>query len=133
VEVLTEKGSNLVNKYPALFENSPAIEKEKYLAKVEVFFDNEQIKEKLEKTFDHPTWMEQSLHCIGCGAFRFQIQMLGFLRFGAFYHTYIRTQPARSTKPALETTYLPQILLYAQTRKSVWLRGLRALLCCLPG
>lgn len=68
VEVLTEKGSNLVNKYPAPFENSPAIEKEKYLAKVDVFFDNEQIKEKLEKTFDHPTWMEQSLHCIGCGA-----------------------------------------------------------------
>jgi formate hydrogenlyase subunit 6/NADH:ubiquinone oxidoreductase subunit I len=67
-EILTEKGQKLVEANAALFENSPEIDKSKYLAKVDVKFDHKAIHEKLNTLFEHETWVEQSLHCIGCGA-----------------------------------------------------------------
>ncbi len=67
-EILTEKGTKILEANASLFEDSPEIDKNKYLAKVEVRFDNKIIHEKLNTIFDHETWVEQSLQCIGCGA-----------------------------------------------------------------
>lgn len=67
-EVITEKGKKIVESNNALFEKSEPIDKSNYLAKVEVKFDNTAINKKLPGIFEHETWVEQSLHCIGCGA-----------------------------------------------------------------
>jgi sulfhydrogenase subunit beta (sulfur reductase) len=67
-EILTEKGSAIVTLAPDLFENASKPEKEKYLAEVPVKFDQNGIREKLDKFFESEHWVEQSLRCIGCGA-----------------------------------------------------------------
>jgi sulfhydrogenase subunit beta (sulfur reductase) len=67
-EVMTEKGKLIVETNKAVFEPSEQIDKLKYLAKVEVKFENTNITTKLSGKFEHETWVEQSLRCIGCGA-----------------------------------------------------------------
>ncbi len=67
-EILTEKGKNLIKANESLFENTAEMDKTPFLVKVEPKFDNTKIQEKLGSLFNHETWVEQSLHCIGCGA-----------------------------------------------------------------
>jgi formate hydrogenlyase subunit 6/NADH:ubiquinone oxidoreductase subunit I len=67
-EIITEKGLAIVSLAPDLFEITNNIEKNKFLAKVPVRFNHEEIKEKLDKFFESKEWIEQSLRCIGCGA-----------------------------------------------------------------
>ncbi len=67
-EIITEKGKDLVNRYPDLFEADPSIIKEKFLAEVPKKFDTDEVIKKATTLFEHPIWVEQSLRCIGCGA-----------------------------------------------------------------
>jgi len=67
-EIVSDKGTKILDANTALFENSEAIDKSKYLAKVEAKFKNTDINKKLQNVFEHETWLEQSLRCIGCGA-----------------------------------------------------------------
>lgn len=67
-EIVTEKGFSIVSMASDLFEKSPDIEKEKFLAEVPVRFNQEEIRGKLEKFFGSDQWVEQSLKCLGCGA-----------------------------------------------------------------
>jgi len=67
-EIVTEKGKALTEKYAALFEADPGIEKDKFLAEVKPRFEVEGLVQKCMGMFEHPVWIEQSLRCIGCGA-----------------------------------------------------------------
>ncbi len=67
-EILTEKGSGVVNLASNLFEETSDIEKEKFLTEVPVRFNHEEVREKLDKFFESKEWIEQSLRCLGCGA-----------------------------------------------------------------
>ncbi len=67
-EIISEKGKKILENNTTLFEKSEAIDKAKYLANVEVKFENQNIRAKLANLFENETWVEQSLHCIGCGA-----------------------------------------------------------------
>jgi formate hydrogenlyase subunit 6/NADH:ubiquinone oxidoreductase subunit I len=68
VEILTEKGSDVVNLASNLFEETSNIEKEKFLTEVPVRFNHKEVREKLDKFFESKEWIEQSLRCLGCGA-----------------------------------------------------------------
>jgi ferredoxin len=69
VEVITEKGKEIVALAPELFGPAPSDPKEKYLAKVEKYFELKALNEKLAKNFDNTElWVSQSLRCLGCGA-----------------------------------------------------------------
>ena len=69
VEIVSEKGKELVEKYGNLFEKAPdGIRKEDYLADVPVRFNVEEILRKLPELFESKLWDEQSKRCIGCGA-----------------------------------------------------------------
>ena len=50
-EVLTEKGLSVVSMAADLFEKSEIFGKEKFLAEVQVKFNHEEIREKLDKFF----------------------------------------------------------------------------------
>lgn len=72
VEVVSDKGKELINKYADLFENAPDnINKEEYLAKVPVRFHVDQISDKLSEIFESEVWKQQSQRCLGCGACAF--------------------------------------------------------------
>jgi ferredoxin len=68
VEILTEKGKALFEKYASLFEVETAENKEQYLTKIEKVFDTTEIKAKVEAFFESAVWKEQSSRCMGCGA-----------------------------------------------------------------
>ncbi|MBD8349837.1 4Fe-4S dicluster domain-containing protein [Dysgonomonas sp. HGC4] len=68
VEIITEKGENLVNKHISFFEADPNVNKEEYLAKVPVQFSLEELHEKISNMFESPVWKQQSERCLGCGA-----------------------------------------------------------------
>lgn len=71
-EVLTDKGRQITEAAPDLFEPAPeGIRKEDLLAVVPVRFDPAVAKEKLEAYFQSPLWAERSLKCLGCGACAF--------------------------------------------------------------
>ncbi|MCX6273123.1 MAG: 4Fe-4S dicluster domain-containing protein [Bacteroidetes bacterium] len=67
-EIITEKGKSLAGQYPALFEDAPEVDKEKYLARVPVKFDVDTVVQKSGGMFESDIWLEQSFRCIGCGA-----------------------------------------------------------------
>jgi sulfhydrogenase subunit beta (sulfur reductase) len=72
VEVLTEKGQQLVDLAKELFEKTDdIINKESLLAKVPTHFTREQVHDNIAKAFDSPVWKAQSERCIGCGACAF--------------------------------------------------------------
>lgn len=71
VEIISDKGKSLVEKYNNLFEGDPNIEKEKYLANIPVKFSAEDIQKKLADMFESEVWKQQSERCIGCGACAF--------------------------------------------------------------
>ena len=65
-DILTEKGNEIVNASPELFEQ---ISEEKViLTEVKQKFSHEQVTAKLSGAFEHPFWIANSLRCIGCGA-----------------------------------------------------------------
>jgi sulfhydrogenase subunit beta (sulfur reductase) len=68
VEIITEKGQKALTTAPKLFNEDPGIEKEKYLASLPKQFNQEEIKDKLQKFFESDLWRSQSLRCLGCGA-----------------------------------------------------------------
>jgi ferredoxin len=67
-EILTEKGKAVISLAESLFEKTDTGEKEKFLAQVPVKFNHEEIREKLDRFFESPEWLAQSLRCLGCGA-----------------------------------------------------------------
>jgi sulfhydrogenase subunit beta (sulfur reductase) len=67
-EIITEKGFAIVTLADDLFGKTDKAEKEKYIADVPVKFDQNEIREMLDKFFESEHWIEQSLRCIGCGA-----------------------------------------------------------------
>ena len=66
-EIITEKGQAVVDKYSDLFEAAPDVEKEKYVVKVPVEFDLDELTSKIFSLFESDIWFEQSMRCLGCG------------------------------------------------------------------
>ena len=72
VEVITEKGEQLLALAPDVFETSGPVDKEASLAKVPRRFELEQVKSRLAGLFDDEAfWMGDSLPCLGCSACAF--------------------------------------------------------------
>jgi len=70
-EIISEKGKEIVSKYPDLFETAPDTEKEKLIANVPECFNLKEISRNLGEFFQSDIWLEQSLRCLGCGACAF--------------------------------------------------------------
>ncbi|GAB6008370.1 4Fe-4S dicluster domain-containing protein [Dysgonomonas reticulitermitis] len=71
VEIVTEKGSALVEKYSNLFEAAPEVNKEDFLADVPVRFSLDDLQGKISGMFESEVWKKQSERCLGCGACAF--------------------------------------------------------------
>jgi ferredoxin len=71
VEVITEKGKALIDKYAGCFEAAKDLNKEEYLTKVPVRFSAEELEGKLSNMFESQVWKQQSERCLGCGACAF--------------------------------------------------------------
>lgn len=71
VEVISNKGVKLVEKYNQYFEEAPEINKEDFLAKVETQFTLTDLQEKISNMFESEVWQQQSSRCLGCGACAF--------------------------------------------------------------
>lgn len=70
VEVLTEKGKQLADKFAALFEQTaaaPATE----VADLKPAFDVDKVKPWLDTHFEDPLWLEIAARCMGCGTCAF--------------------------------------------------------------
>ena len=67
-EVMTDKGSAIISLAADLFEKVGQVNKEQFLAEVPERFNRDEIRAKLEKSFESEQWIEQSLKCLGCGA-----------------------------------------------------------------
>lgn len=65
-DIISEKGSQLVNAYPDLFEAESG--QKKVVTEVRQKFSHEEVTKKLATAFEHPFWKENSLRCLGCGA-----------------------------------------------------------------
>ncbi len=68
-DILTAKGEKVLNEQPALFESYSS--EEAVVTVVEKKFSHEEVTARLEKNFEHPFWVENSLRCLGCGACAF--------------------------------------------------------------
>jgi sulfhydrogenase subunit beta (sulfur reductase) len=71
VEILTQKGEDIISAAAALFTDSPPTDKSPYLAEMPVQFTWPAIREKLIRNYDNPLWAKHSLPCLGCGACAF--------------------------------------------------------------
>jgi formate hydrogenlyase subunit 6/NADH:ubiquinone oxidoreductase subunit I len=71
VEIITDKGRELVTQYGELFEAAPTIDKAALLAQVPVKFSIEEVQGKMAGMFESEVWKQQSARCIGCGACAF--------------------------------------------------------------
>jgi len=74
VEVLTEKGTRLIEEYHTFFDSARdddhnnAIQQAQMVADSIVWKENISfLKEKLDGMFDHPLWDKIHLRCLGCG------------------------------------------------------------------
>jgi len=67
-EMITEKGKNLISENQTLFEAPSSEAKERNLAKVTTYFNQEEIQTKLQNLFENPVWDEKSRACLGCGS-----------------------------------------------------------------
>jgi len=70
-EILSEKGNEILNISPSLFEDSELVDKEEFIAKLPLRFDLNTVLEKLETSYNNPEWLKNSYACIGCGACAF--------------------------------------------------------------
>jgi ferredoxin len=72
VEINTEKGKELIEKYNSFFTTAPDhLNKEDYLAKIPVRFSVKEISKKITGMFNSNIWKAQSERCLGCGACAF--------------------------------------------------------------
>jgi len=71
VEVMTPKGKEAIDISAALFTASEEKNKDEYLAKIEVKFSMEEIKEHIKTAYDSVEWKNVSMGCFGCGACAF--------------------------------------------------------------
>lgn len=71
VELLTEKGKALFDRFVKDATPADYTEKEKCLATVPIHFNLTAIQQKLQGAFDSPIWKAQSERCLGCGACAF--------------------------------------------------------------
>lgn len=71
IEILTDKGEALIERFVKEATPASSIEKEKYLATVPVRFHLDELRDKLQGAFDSPIWKQQSERCLGCGACAF--------------------------------------------------------------
>ncbi|MDH6354413.1 sulfhydrogenase subunit beta (sulfur reductase) [Dysgonomonas sp. PH5-45] len=71
VEVVSEKGQELVSKYAGLFGEAPDVDKEAYLAKLSRKFSLDDLRGKISHMFESEVWKKQSERCLGCGACAF--------------------------------------------------------------
>lgn len=65
-EIISGKGTQLVNNYPDLFEAES--NQKKIVTEVKQKFSHKEVTKKLATAFEHPFWKENSLRCLGCGA-----------------------------------------------------------------
>jgi len=68
-EVMTEKGKAIID--PALFTESMEKSKDEYLAKIDVKFSMDEIKERIQNAYDSAEWKHESMGCLSCGACAF--------------------------------------------------------------
>ncbi|NDW09858.1 4Fe-4S dicluster domain-containing protein [Dysgonomonas sp. 520] len=71
VEVVTDKGKELVSKYENLFDAAPEVNKEEFLANVPQKFGLEELQQRISNMFESEVWKQQSARCLGCGACAF--------------------------------------------------------------
>ena len=71
VEVITDKGTALIEKHASFFEEDKKLSKEEYLVKLPSKFTIEELREKLSGMFESEVWKQQSERCLGCGACTF--------------------------------------------------------------
>jgi ferredoxin len=72
VEINTEKGKELAEKYNSFFDVAPDnINKENFLVKIPARFSVEEISKKITELFESDVWKAQSERCLGCGACAF--------------------------------------------------------------
>jgi len=71
VEIITDKGKILVEKYSSFFEDAPEVNKEDYLAKLPARFSLEDVQQRISDMFESEVWKKQSERCLGCGACAF--------------------------------------------------------------
>jgi ferredoxin len=71
VEVVSEKGKDLVEKNATLFTKTEKKSKDEFLAKLKTQFSIEEIKEKIKNAYDNAQWKHESMGCYGCGACAF--------------------------------------------------------------
>ena len=68
VEIITEKGKEVIVKNAELFDSVGNEQKDSNLANVEKKFDRADVTKNLPALFDDRFWIKNSLRCIGCGA-----------------------------------------------------------------
>jgi ferredoxin len=68
MEIVTERGRDILAPFEGLLEKSEAISKEDVLASVELVQALEGFGARLSRAFSHEVWKDASLRCIGCGA-----------------------------------------------------------------
>ncbi len=72
VEVLTEKGKQVAELVPHLFEPAGEVDAEAFVASVPVRFSLVDVRKRLQGLFnDEEFWREQSLACLGCSTCAF--------------------------------------------------------------
>lgn len=71
VEVMTDKGKNLINMNESLFTSSDTLSKEAYLAKPATQFSMAEIKDKIQNAYASAEWKHASMGCYSCGACAF--------------------------------------------------------------
>ncbi len=71
VEIITDKGKALVEKYNDLFGNAPEVNKEDFLANVPIRFTLDELQGRISNMFESDVWKKQSERCLGCGACAF--------------------------------------------------------------
>ncbi|MDR3061390.1 MAG: 4Fe-4S dicluster domain-containing protein [Dysgonamonadaceae bacterium] len=76
-EIITPKGAEIVSSNPGLFEDVDSVEKEKYLVRLPVCFDDSELEDKITDAFDTAIFDDLSMKCVGCGACAFICPVCG--------------------------------------------------------
>lgn len=67
-EILTTKGKSIVNLSTNLFKGPENLQKENYLANVPNRFDDSDLQNKMNESFNSDVFDEYAMRCLGCGA-----------------------------------------------------------------
>lgn len=71
IEIVTDKGKNLIDNFSELFETSGKINTAKYAPDIPIKFNKEDILKILKDNFENEKWLYNSLPCVGCGTCAF--------------------------------------------------------------